>query len=117
MKDVRVRVGAQLREWRQRRQLTQERLAERAGLSYKFVGEIERGAGNPTIQTLSRLAAALDVDLAELLRAAEPGKAPTAAYTLSATEVQVVRDALVSLDHLISRLEGTTVYPRSRRRK
>ncbi len=117
MKHVRARVGARLREWRLRRGLTQEQLAERAGLSYKFIGEIERGTGNPTVDTLGRLAAALDVDFPELLGAGEPGRGSAASYTLSRKEIQFVREARESLDHLIDRLDSSTARPKDSRRK
>ena len=71
LNEVRARFGAALREWRVRRQLTQEQLAERSGLSYKFIGEVERGRGNPTLATMAKLARALDVGLAVLVSGVE----------------------------------------------
>ena len=46
--------------------MTQEQVAERAGLSLQSVGEIERGRGNPTLVNVERLSDALDVELTEL---------------------------------------------------
>jgi transcriptional regulator with XRE-family HTH domain len=46
--------------------MSQEGLAARSGLSYKFIGEVERGTGNPTVDTLAALADALETDIAEL---------------------------------------------------
>jgi transcriptional regulator with XRE-family HTH domain len=115
--ELRVRVGTRLREWRRRRGLTQEQLAARAGLSYKFIGEIERGTGNPTLETLGRLAAALRVDLAELVREPEPHRESSPTYVLSAREIQLVREALESVDQLIDRLEPSPVYPKPKRRR
>jgi transcriptional regulator with XRE-family HTH domain len=48
--------------------MTQEQLGEKAGVSGKFVGQIERGAGNPSLKNLHRLAQALGVELPDLLR-------------------------------------------------
>jgi transcriptional regulator with XRE-family HTH domain len=68
-----ILLGRRLRAVRKLRKLTQEQLGERARLSGKFVGEIERGVGNPSLDALSRLAAALDMELAELFRFEEAG--------------------------------------------
>ena len=95
MTDLRGRVGTRLRQLRQARRLTQEQLAERAGLSYKFVGEVERGRGNPTLTTLAALSDALGVRLVDLL-ALEPDRPK-----LTPRQVSQVRDALVSLETLV----------------
>ncbi len=47
--------------------LTQEQLGERAGVTGKLVGQIERGTGNPTLEVIAGLAAALDVELSALM--------------------------------------------------
>jgi len=46
------------------------RVAERAGLSQQMVSYVERGMRNPTLETLLRLAAAIEINLAEVLRQA-----------------------------------------------
>jgi XRE family aerobic/anaerobic benzoate catabolism transcriptional regulator len=47
--------------------LTQDVLAERAGLSQKYLGEVERGIGNITVELLGRVADALEIPQASLL--------------------------------------------------
>jgi transcriptional regulator with XRE-family HTH domain len=42
-------------------------VAERAGLSQQMVSYVERGMRNPTLETLLRIAAALEIDLAVIL--------------------------------------------------
>lgn len=61
-------LGRRLRALRKLRDLTQEDLGERARVSGKFVGLIERGVGNPTLEVLARLADALRMPVWELLR-------------------------------------------------
>lgn len=61
-------LGRRIRTLRRLRQWTQEGLAERAHLSGKFVGLVERAAGNPTLDVLVRIAEALQVEIAELFR-------------------------------------------------
>ena len=59
--------GETLRRMRKERGLSQEALAERAGLAADYLGFIERGENVPTLSVLLKLARALDVGAAELL--------------------------------------------------
>ena len=109
--DLLRRVGARLKQLRQERRLTQEQLAEKAGLSYKFVGEIERGTGNPSVTTLASLATALDVDAGEFF---------TPSYVLagvSAQEITTVREALDSIEAFLNRASPTRKPTRYRVRR
>lgn len=51
--------------------LSQEELAERAGLHRTYVGDIERGARNLALRNIVNLAAALDLPLDDLIRRAK----------------------------------------------
>jgi transcriptional regulator with XRE-family HTH domain len=57
-----ARLGAMLKERRAGR-FTVEELASRAGVSAGLISQIERGIGNPSFSTLSRLANALDLPI------------------------------------------------------
>jgi transcriptional regulator with XRE-family HTH domain len=59
-------IGRNIRALRKSRGWSQEVLGENADLSYKFVGEIERGAVNPSLDSLRKIANALTVEIAEL---------------------------------------------------
>lgn len=56
-----------LREWRQRRLLTQVELAERIGVSVGTINRIERGVHRPRLSTIRRLAEALDLSPDDLV--------------------------------------------------
>ncbi len=58
--------GKRIRGLRRAKELTQEQLAEIAGISLQNMGEIERGKGNPTLVTVEKLSAALDEDLSSI---------------------------------------------------
>jgi transcriptional regulator with XRE-family HTH domain len=58
--------GEVIRRYRQWKQLSRRELAQRAGLSPVFLGEIERGEKDPSAHTLALLAHGLKVPLAEL---------------------------------------------------
>jgi transcriptional regulator with XRE-family HTH domain len=105
------RVGARLKHLRQARKLTQEQLAEAAGLSYKFVGEIERGVGNPTLTTLESLAAALQVGVTDLLSDENrPDR-------VSARDATLVREALDSIEAVLAKRTPATGTVRYRLRR
>ena len=76
--DITKSLGQRLRHLRQSRpeKLTQEDLAERADISVSFLSMIERGERAPHIETLIRLAAALDVSISELFLFAESAEEP-----------------------------------------
>lgn len=57
------RFGANLREWRLRRRLTQEELGAKVGADGPRVGRLEKGSENPTLETIDKLGIALDVDV------------------------------------------------------
>jgi transcriptional regulator with XRE-family HTH domain len=59
-----------LRTERVRQKFSMRRLASKSGLSQSMISYIERGLSNPTLDTLLRIADALDVDLSKLLRRA-----------------------------------------------
>ena len=61
-------VGQQIRAYRKDAGLTQEKLAEKASLSYKYLGEVERGVVNVSLDSLMRLAKALKLKVADLVR-------------------------------------------------
>jgi transcriptional regulator with XRE-family HTH domain len=61
-------LGRNLRRARERRDLTQEQVAERSGVHATEVSRIEAGKRDPKVSTLERLAAAVEVAPSELLR-------------------------------------------------
>lgn len=61
-------LGRRIRCLRTAKGWTQEKLGVESGISYKYIGEIERGQQNPSFDTLVKIAAAVKVDLPELFR-------------------------------------------------
>jgi transcriptional regulator with XRE-family HTH domain len=61
-------IGNQVRELREDALMTQEELAEAAGITKDQVSRIERGAQSPRFRTIKKLADALGVDARELRR-------------------------------------------------
>jgi len=61
-----TRLGLNLRQWREEKGFTQEKLAERAELDPTYISGIERGVRNPSILSIARVAKALGVSVPEL---------------------------------------------------
>lgn len=64
--------GARVRHRRLELGLSQEKLADAAGLHWTFVGQVERGRRNLSLHNLLKLARALGTDPGELVRGLEP---------------------------------------------
>ena len=65
--DVRRRVGLNVKRLREARGISQEDLADRAGVHRTYVSGVERGVRNPTITVLEKIARALREPLTELV--------------------------------------------------
>lgn len=70
--ELSVRLGGNIRSMRLSRGFSQEALAIECGLHRTYIGGVERGERNITIQTLVKIASALNVDPIVLLQ--EPGQ-------------------------------------------
>jgi transcriptional regulator with XRE-family HTH domain len=66
--DLKEVMARNLRRKRHDQKLTQEELAERAGLSARYLGAVERGDVSASVTVLGRIADALGVEPAELVK-------------------------------------------------
>ncbi len=66
MENIQEVFGKKLQHLRKQKNLTQEEVSGRSGLSIQFVGEIERGKRNPSLSSVKKIASALDVAVADV---------------------------------------------------
>ncbi|WP_158947463.1 helix-turn-helix domain-containing protein [Pseudodesulfovibrio cashew] len=66
MSELKVRLGSRIRELRIAQNLSQDSLAERFGSSGKYLGEVERGELNVSVEKLLMIAEALEVPIGSL---------------------------------------------------
>lgn len=64
--------GQRLRSLRLEAGMSQERLAEAAGVHRAYVGHVERGETTPTLYSIVRFAVALERDAADLVAGVRP---------------------------------------------
>lgn len=107
---VLAHVGQQVLAARQRLGLTQEQLAEKAGCAAATVFLVENARRNATIRSLSILAGALGVDVADLFprsRAASSKPRSSGSAAAIADEVSRVREALGRIDRLVHEVDDS----------
>ena len=63
---INKQLGARIRYLRQQKNMTIEDLALEAGINRNYLGDLERGTRNPTVDVLNRISVALDVTLSVL---------------------------------------------------
>lgn len=71
MSTIAAVIGKQIRPIRNAQGITLEELSFKSGLNAAHLGQIERGLRNPTIETLERIADALEVPFMELICVSE----------------------------------------------
>jgi CheY-like chemotaxis protein len=64
--DAKKQFGSLVKAWRDKLGFSQEKLAERAELHRTYISDVERGARNLSLESITRLARALDIPVAEL---------------------------------------------------
>lgn len=64
--NLQKKFGAKLAYVRKSKKLSQMKLAEIVDMNFNYIGQIERGEANVTIQTMIALANALDIEMKEL---------------------------------------------------
>lgn len=65
--NINEKLGIKIRFLRIKMKLSQEQFSEFAGMSKNAIGMIERGQMSPTLETLEKIANALNIELKELV--------------------------------------------------
>lgn len=86
MSDLSVEIGKRIRSYRLQNGFNQEELAERCGLHPTYIGQVERGEKNATIESISKIANGLYLPLSTLFENigghSDNENYPTQAYDL-----------------------------------
>ena len=78
MSSIAKTIGDRLRTYRNRAGLNQEELAEKAGVHPTYIGQLERGEKNATLETVEKVARALSLPFEVLFEAIIEGDASNA---------------------------------------
>lgn len=86
MSKLSIEIGQRIRNYRLQSGLNQEDLAEKCGLHPTYIGQVERGEKNATLESISKIAGGLDLTLSKLFENIGSGEDnqnyPTEAYNL-----------------------------------
>lgn len=66
MSEIAKLIGQRIRNYRMQQGLSQEKLAELAGCHPTYIGQLERGEKNATIESIEKIATALNISLSTL---------------------------------------------------
>lgn len=72
--DIQWILARNVKKFRQRSGLSQEKLSKLCGLHHSYVGRLERSSGNPVLTTMQRLAEVLGVTVIDLLSLDQRGR-------------------------------------------
>lgn len=64
--DITHELGMRIRHYRKAQRITQEQLAEISGLHPTYIGQLERGEKNATIESIYKIALALNISMSKL---------------------------------------------------
>lgn len=111
--DVKKLFGSSVRNWRGRLGISQEELAERAGLHHTYVCDVERGARNVSLLSIERLARALQISASTLLSQLNGGSSDkTTAALLFAEELMdilFVEDEINDVELTLASLKSANI--------
>ena len=99
MSDISKILGQRIRNYRTAKGLSQEGLAELCGCHPTYVGQIERGEKNATIESIERISSALNVSLSKLFEKlgaddSEARNIPLECYDLLASKSKAEQESI-----------------------
>lgn len=107
MSDIKKIIGQRIRNYRTQLNLTQEDLAEFSNCHHTYIGQVERGEKNPTIESIARIVKPLNITLSKLFEkidecSTDENDIPLKCYELisskSKTEQEQIYKILLNLD-------------------
>lgn len=101
MTQISKQIGQRIRNYRLQNHLSQEKLAELADCHPTYIGQIERGEKNATVESVSRIASALGISLSRLFEKLgaedEPDNIPLSCYEFISTKTKPEQEQLYNI--------------------
>jgi CheY-like chemotaxis protein len=110
--DLKKRFGAAVRGERDNLGISQEELAGRSGLHRTYISDVERGARNLSLESIHRLASALNVSISHLFSRVEDAPAGPALSPDELVEILIVEDSSEDAELTIKALQSVRLSNR-----
>ena len=92
MSNITKIVGQRIRNYRMSKRWSQEKLAELSGHHPTYIGQIERGEKNATLESIEKIALALDISLSQLFEKLGEGDGKTNDILLACYEFLLTKN-------------------------
>ncbi len=76
MSDLAKMIGQRIRNYRLQQHLSQEKLAELSGCHPTYIGQIERGEKNATLESIEKITSALKIPMSQLFEKIHEKESP-----------------------------------------
>ena len=114
MSDIAKIVGQRIRNYRTQLGLSQEKLAELAGCHPTYIGQIERGEKNATLESIEKVSVALNISLSKLFEhlggTIHNNDIPLKCYEFISSKEQSEQERLYKILLEIERYKNNWVY-------
>lgn len=101
MSEIAKIVGQRIRNYRTQQHLSQETLAEKANLHSTYIGQLERGEKNATLESIEKITSALKISMSQLFEnidiSENSNNIPSKCYELIASKSVVEQEHLYKL--------------------
>ena len=100
MSEIAKTIGQRVRNYRIEKGLSQEKLAELSGCHPTYIGQVERGEKNATLESIEKIASAMNISLAQLFEKIDsyPMKCYELVAAKSKSEQEHLYKMLVEMD-------------------
>lgn len=109
MSEIATLLGNRIRSYRKKLGLSQEKLAELSGCHPTYIGQLERGEKNATLESIEKISLALEVSLSELFDKLDGLQQDTENYPLKCYEL-VIQKNVKEQEHLFLLLSQIEKY-------
>lgn len=82
MGELSLAIGSRIRSYRKQKGYSQEKLSELANCHPTYIGQLERGEKNATLDSIEKITSALEVTLSELFYKLDETEGGSASYAL-----------------------------------